>query len=137
MFRPTCPGSPGTGALPEKAPNSPDELTLLVQGLDAEAFEIGLEADVGVESGRVLVEMEERSSLPVEDTALLLGQAVDLAQSTQPGLKLVEGSRCRVAHVARLEPGAPERAHSQESEDALQRRFGGRVGAPVYGWGHG
>ena len=50
-----------------------------LDGLHAQALEIDSEANVGVETGGVLVEVHEGLGAPIEDAPLFLDKAVYLA----------------------------------------------------------
>ena len=79
--------------------------------LDAEALELGAEADVGMEAGGILVEVEEGLRAPVEDAACALHEVRHAAQLGEEWLELVEGLRPCVAH-RRDRTSAPGRRHA-------------------------
>ena len=57
---------------------------------DTEPFELGREPNVGVESGCVLVEVQERLRAPIKDAPTALDEPVQFAQTDQQGLEFTE-----------------------------------------------
>ena len=77
-----------------------EERFALLAGLDSEAFEVVGETDIGVQTGVVLVEVQERLRATVEDPALALHKAGHGTQLREKRLKLIERIRPGVPHTA-------------------------------------
>src|SRR4051794_8658227 len=87
-----------------------EKRVLFSGGLDAEPLELCRESHVRMKPRRILVEVEECLGSSIEDTPLLLDQAVDLAQPRQQRLEPVERGRRRMAHGVTIgaAPGSAE-----------------------------
>jgi hypothetical protein len=86
-----------------------NQLLLFPAGGDPEALEVFVEPDVGVEPGRVGVEVQKGAGAAVEIPALVLLQTRQLPELDEQRLELIEVVLPRVTHTVSL-PRALEAA---------------------------
>jgi hypothetical protein len=79
-----------------------EQLGPLALGFDTVSIEVFAQSNIGIQAGRVFVEVEESGRLPIENAPILLHQSFNVSDLNEKWLQLVECSFSGVFHLNQL-----------------------------------
>src|SRR6185369_3151239 len=100
-------------SLRERVPQAREERALLNGRLDAKALPIGTRPKIGMEPGRILVEMQEGAALAIEDAGAALDQPALLADIGEQPAEGFERFAAGVPHLSGLRAASAQQPAGQ------------------------